>query len=191
MMDAGERPDLAQLRSLLAAGTRIPAVLVDRLMSSVDREEQAEAYNCLAAHAQRIQPDMEFWITAPFVGRFLLDCIADPSTSAALDSPVPSNYEAARDLVSVLRDWIAPAGDKTILADLLDRIDRTFLDGDERVRACIETGFLEHALESPELRPLFAHWADHAELREAHSFAMEWGRAHEHGQKRTRRPGRA
>jgi hypothetical protein len=40
-------------------------------------------------------------------------------------------------------------------------------------------GFLEHALESPELRPLFAHWAGHAEMREAHARALEWGRAHE------------
>ncbi|MEX2287556.1 MAG: DUF4352 domain-containing protein [Planctomycetaceae bacterium] len=45
------------------------------------------------------------------------------------------------------------------------------------MRDRIQTGFLEHALEFPELRQVFAHWSKHPEMRETHTRAMEWASA--------------
>lgn len=40
-------------------------------------------------------------------------------------------------------------------------------------------GFLEHALESPELRRLFEHWEKDPVTREAHRRSIGWGKGQE------------
>jgi len=42
----------------------------------------------------------------------------------------------------------------------------------------IETGALEHALESRVVRPFFDSWGTDPILREAHEHAVAWGMAH-------------
>jgi len=187
MRASADDSNRADLRALLEADARIPARLVEKLMSSADREGQADAYYCLSERWVQIQPELELWTTAPFVLGFLFRSITDPSASADLDSHAPSAFEAARQLLAILRARLVHPQGEPIVADLIERIDRTFLAGDETVRDCIETGFLEHALEYPELRQLFAHWAHHPEMREAHFRALEWGHADEHTQKRNPR----
>jgi len=53
-----------------------------------------------------------------------------------------------------------------------------FLTAGEDVRGAIETGFLEHVLETAALRPYFDHWSSDTRLKEAWERAMEWGKAH-------------
>jgi hypothetical protein len=182
MMDAEEFSNRDQLREMLEANTKIPARLVESLMSSDDREENADAYYCLSQRWERIQPEMEVWFTAPFVFDFLIRSITEPYENADFNSNAVSSYEAARNLLGILVGWFDHPQGETMIADLIKRVDSAFLDGDKSIRLCIETGFLEHALEYPQLRPLFAHWSDHPEMRDAHTHALEWGLAHEHTQ---------
>ncbi len=153
MMDAEEFSNRDQLREMLEANTKIPARLVECLMSSDDREENADAYYCLSQRWERIQPEMEVWSTAPFVFDFLFRSIIEPNDNTDLNSNALGSYEAARDLLGILRGWFHHPQGETIIADLIKRIDRTFLDGNESIRLCIETGFLEHALEYPQAAP--------------------------------------
>jgi hypothetical protein len=148
-------------------------------MASRIREEQADAYFCLSERWERIHPEMEIWFTRPFVMDFLFRSITESYESADRDSHVPSSYEAARGLLGILRRWSRHSEGESLITELIERVDRTFLAGGETVRDCIEMGFLEHALEYPSFRPLFAHWLDRPEMREAHARALEWGRAHE------------
>lgn len=187
MMDSADDPNRAELRALLETEATIPARLVEKLMSSDDREQQADAYFCLSEHWDRIQPEMEIWFTMPFVFDFLFRCITDPNKSSDLASNTLSLHEAARRLLGILQSWNHRPNGGSIIADLVGRIERTFPSGGTAVRDCIETGFLEHALEHPELRRHFAHWSEHPEMREAHTRAMEWGRAHEQTEKRSPR----
>jgi hypothetical protein len=116
---------------------------------------------------------------APFVLGFLIRSITDPRERADLDSNVLSHYEAAHALVAILRNFSGHPEGTEPRRELVERITKAFLTGNESVRDCIETGFLEHALEYPGLRPLFELWRNHSELGEAHSRALEWGRSHE------------
>jgi len=52
------------------------------------------------------------------------------------------------------------------------------LNGDDQVRAAVETGFLEHVLEQPRMRPLFSEWANDGRLQETWRHALAWGEAH-------------
>jgi hypothetical protein len=53
-----------------------------------------------------------------------------------------------------------------------------YLESGEDVREAIETGFLEHALETAALRPYFENWASDPGLQPAWNRALEWGKAH-------------
>ncbi len=159
----------------------IPAKLVEALLASDDREDQADAYDCLINRWKRIRPELEMWYTVPLVLGFLIRSITEPWENADLDSSVRSSYEAAGELLGWLCLWCDRGDFAEFCQDLVARINRTFLEGNEAVRDCIEMGFLEHALEYPNLRPLFYSWKDHVEMREAYFRALGWGLAHERG----------
>ena len=55
---------------------------------------------------------------------------------------------------------------------------KLYLESGDEVRDAIETGFLEHALETAALRPYFEHWASDPHLNLAWNRALEWGKAH-------------
>ena len=57
-------------------------------------------------------------------------------------------------------------------------VTELFLASGEDVRTAIETGFLEHILETAALRPYFERWSRDSNLREAWERALEWGKAH-------------
>jgi hypothetical protein len=169
----------SRLKTLLQANAQIPAKLVEELMASEDREDQADAFYCLSERWKRIHPEREVWATAPFVLGFLSNSIIEPRERADPDSNVLSLYEAAHTLVAILRNLSDHPEGAEPRRELVERIKRTYLSGDGPIRDCIETGFLEHALEYPSLRPLFESWLGHPDLREAHARALEWGRTHE------------
>jgi hypothetical protein len=168
-----------RLKALVEANSPIPAKLVEDLLASVDREDQSDAYDCMANRWKRIQPELEMWYMAPLVLGYLTRSITEPIENADLDSNVFSSYEAARVLLGLLCVWSDRPDFAEFCQELVARINRTFLEGDEAVRDCIETGFLEHALEYPKLRPLFESWKGHPKMCEAHARALEWGLAHE------------
>ncbi len=97
----------------------------------------------------------------------------DPKTEGVL-----GRYEAARVLLSWFWHLSGMPETGSVLPDAASATTELYLAGDEPVREAIETGFLEHALEEEEYRPLFANWAAHDQLREAWRSALAWGQAH-------------
>jgi hypothetical protein len=77
-----------------------------------------------------------------------------------------------------LRHLIEIGNSSAILAGAASAVTQLFLESDEGVRYTIETGFLEHALETAALRPYFEHWAADPRLQSAWHPALEWGEAH-------------
>jgi hypothetical protein len=179
MSERANDTNRSRLLALLDANSKIPAKFVEELMASDDREDQAEAFYCLSERWGQIQPEREAWATAPFMLGFLIRSITEPSERAHTDSNVLSHYEAAHALVAILRNLSDHPQGAEPRHELVERVTQAFLAENQSVRDCIETGFLEHALEYPGLRPLFESWKNHSELRQAHSRALEWGRCHQ------------
>jgi len=124
----------------------------------------------------RIQPELGKEVTCGLIRRFLLECIR---LDAGNDESIPSRFEAA----GLLHQWYlnlleAPEGASDVLTATSAAVTELFLAGDPKLQNAIETGFLEHALETEALRPYFAHWAADERLREAWEGALEWGNAH-------------
>jgi hypothetical protein len=178
-MNFADLPHRRELRTLLDSNSKIPSRLVEALMASDDPEAQADAYFCLSEQWDRIKPELELVWTAPFVCNYLFGRITQPVERIDEESNALNSYEAASALLGILLNSLQQTEQPSLVRDLITRVDGTFLAGSETVRDCLETGFLEHALEYPDLRPLFAHWAARPEFREAHARALAWGRAHE------------
>ena len=94
------------------------------------------------------------------------------------DDSIESRYEAAATLHGWLRQLLDAADCDAVIRTTANSITDLFLLSGEDIRDAIETGFLEHALESVGLRPYFEHWAEDPRLREAWERALEWGKAH-------------
>jgi len=64
-----------------------------------------------------------------------------------------------------------------VLAGATSAVTNLYLESGEDVRDAIETGFLEHALETSALRPYFEHWASDPRPQSARNRALEMGQS--------------
>ena len=132
----------------------------------------------IRANTARIRPSIEDdWLYCS-MSDYLLECIALSVDAHPADDSIHSRFEAAHELVRWF-NWIVSRDKRsTGIRKRIDRIAVEFKNGDTSVRNCIETGFLEHILESPGNRPYFSHWKDDEILADSYTEAMRWGEAH-------------
>lgn len=123
----------------------------------------------------RIQPDLGREATCELIQRYLLECIR---LDVADDEEIEGRYEAAQSLHAWFCHLLETEDTSAVLAGAARAITQLYLASGEEVRNAIETGFLEHALETPALRPYFEHWSSDARLHSAWDRALEWGKAH-------------
>jgi hypothetical protein len=134
-------------------------------------------YRALDRSYAHIHPEPGMELTCGFMLKYLLRCIRENPSG---HDEIHSGFEAAWELAACLKLWsqrLPETGEILTLAEELIR--QEFLNGDEPLRNRLETGMLEHALEAPQVRPYFSHWANDPSLREAWQAAMEWATHHE------------
>lgn len=178
--------ELDELRAMLLGKGKIPEHKLLNAMDCSNLIANCIAHEIVTEAYRRVHPELDAIRVGEFLQNYYLACIErepppEPDKDAEiLDHEPHSRYWAATGLIGFLVNaWRLRPESEPLIADFVNRITDLFLASDKDVRDCIETAFLEHALEWPELRPLFAHWADHPQLAEAHRYAMEWGVAHE------------
>ena len=123
----------------------------------------------------RIQPDLGREQTCALIQRYLLGCVRE---GVADNEQIEERYEAAESLHVWFRHLLGMEGTSSVLAGAASAVTNLYLESGEDVRDAIETGFLEHALETSALRPYFEHWASDPRLQSAWNRALEWGKAH-------------
>ena len=139
-----------------------------------DLDSLALLYRLTDEAYERIRPELGQQETCTLIRRYLLECVRlDPQAEGIL-----GRYEAAEVLLNWLWHLSSLPGTEAALREVGSGVTELYLAGDHAVREAIETGFLEHALEEEEYRPLFASWAEHDQLKGAWAAALEWGEAH-------------
>lgn len=123
----------------------------------------------------RIQPELGRGPTCALIQRYLLGCIRD---GVAGNDEIQERYEAAQTLHVWFRHLGGMDGTSSELAAAAKAVMNLYLESGEDVRDAIETGFLEHALETAALRPYFSHWASDSRLEPAWNRALKWGESH-------------
>src|SRR5258708_8146546 len=140
-----------------------------------DLSTPSKLYRLTGEGYYRIQPELGREPTCALVQRYLLGCIRDGLTD---NEEIEERYEAAESLHVWFRHLLGMGGTSAVLSRAASAIMNLYLESGEELRDAIETGFLEHALETAALRPSFEHWASDPLLQLAWNRALEWGKAH-------------
>jgi hypothetical protein len=169
--------DLAsEINAALASDDPIPR---DKVLlwidAAADLATLAKLYRLTDEAYYRIQPDLGKEVTCTLIQRYLLECIRQ---DVAGDDKIQSRFDAAQSLHLWFCHLLEMEDMSTILTGAARAVTELFLEGGEDVRYTIETGFLEHVLETPALRPYFEHWSSDSRLKDAWERAIEWGKAH-------------
>lgn len=121
-----------------------------------DLRTLSRLYQLTGAGYSRIQPNLsKKEVICGLIQRYLLECIKANVTN---DENILSQWQAAQ----LLHGWFCrllemEEDNSAVLKSAVDAITSQFLASGEEVRNVIETGFLEHALETAALRPWFEH----------------------------------
>jgi hypothetical protein len=146
-----------------------------RQLKGADIDHRGHILEFVRENKSRIRPapDDE-WMCSELV-TYYLDCVirADSDVNT-MDTP----FEAAHALVGIF-NWLLldTADGRQTAENLAKRLADLFHGGSPEIQNRIETGFLEHALETPIARSIFAFWSRDPLLTESHSAALKWGLA--------------
>jgi hypothetical protein len=143
--------------------------------SDSDLSTLSKLYRLTGEGYYRIQPEMGREPTCVLIQRYLLWCIREGVTE---NEEIQERYEAAGSLHVWFRHLVAMEGTSSVLSSAANAVKNLYLESRQEVRDAIETGFLEHALESKALRPYFEDWASDARLQASWNRALAWGEAH-------------
>jgi hypothetical protein len=164
----------AEVEAALSGAQAVPKADYDRWIRG-DLATRARVYRLTATAWHRITPEPGMREHCTFMAGYLTECITrDP----AADGFLHGGFEAARELAAWLKHLGGLPEAAGVIDDVARRLAVSWKDGDPATRNRIETGALEHILESPRLRPHFRTWAKDRHLRSAYEPALAWGLAH-------------
>ena len=151
---------------------------IQRKLNGATLPERNVILEFVRSNSNRIRPPLDDDWLFDTMSHYFLDCVARQTASTPDDSSVHTPFEAAHELVGWF-NWIVARNDnRTAIQHRIERIAAAFRNGSRVVQNCLETGFLEHVLETPRNRPYFAHWKDDELLADSYTEALRWGEAH-------------
>jgi hypothetical protein len=145
------------------------------IQATSDLSNLAKLYRLTGEGYYRIQPDLGRDTSCALIQRYLLQCIREGVSD---DDEIQGRYEAVQSLHVWFCHLLEKKDTSAVLTAAAGAVTELFLASGEVIRTAIETGFLEHVLETAALRPYFEHWSRDPNLREAWDRALEWGKAH-------------
>jgi hypothetical protein len=145
------------------------------IKATTDLPTLAKLYRITGEGYYRIKPELGRELECKAVQSYLLECMRQDVKD---NDDIESRYGAAATLHGWLRHLLEMGDCDDVIRTTAGSITDLFLTSGEDIRDAIETGFLEHALESTGLRPYFEYWSEDPRLRKAWERAMEWGKAH-------------
>ena len=111
-----------------------------------------------------------------FMETYLFQCLLQNPDS---EDYLHSGFEAAWELAAWLKHLEGIEGTEGFIAGVVQKLTEAYRAADEITRNRIETGAVEHILESRTLRKYFASWEADPVLGQAYELCLEWGKAHE------------
>jgi hypothetical protein len=147
-----------------------------RWMSDRDLETRALVYELTRNAWSRITPELSMNEQCSFMGEYLLECIA---ANRQNEDHIHSGFEAAWELAAWLKHLQPIKAAEPVIRKVVRDLENLYRSADEKTQNRIETGAVEHMIESRPLRKYFSHWRDDPELKAAYEACLAWGEAHE------------
>jgi hypothetical protein len=113
--------------------------------------------------------------------RYFLECIArvrDGDANGDYED-FHSPFEAAGQMVRWFNWYRSNEKENEEIQKVADKIADFYRQSNDFCRNCIETGFLEHVLETLGNRSFFLGWADDPVLADGYNKSLKWGLSHE------------
>jgi hypothetical protein len=154
----------------------IPKSQVLAWMNDRDLRTRGAVYYLTDEVWDRITPALSMSEQCLFMENYLLDClILDPESA----DYVHGGFQAAWELAAWLKHLEPLEGGHDVIERVVSHLTAAYLVADDLTRNRIETGAVEHILESQPLRRFFASWVGHPVLDEPYKQCLEWAEAHE------------
>src|SRR5438445_11370886 len=123
-----------------------------------DLRTRARVYALTASHWSRIDPEPSGVGHCRFMADYLLECLVQNPEG---DDFLHSGFDAAHEIAAWLKHLAKTPDGRAALTDVADRLAIAYKAADPITRNRIETGALEHALESRAGRPFFdSRWTN-------------------------------
>ena len=164
----------AEVEVALSGTGTIPRADYER-WSRGDLSTRARVYALTVSHWSRIEPEPSFLGHCRFMADYLIECLLQNPEG---DNFLHSGFDATHEIAAWLKHLAKTPDRKVILTEVAGRLAVAYKAADPTTRNRIETGALEHALESRAVRPFFDSWGTDPILRDAHEHALAWGLAH-------------
>jgi hypothetical protein len=148
-------------------------------MRERDLKMRGAVYHLLCDARQRVAPQLSLAELYPFMLDYLFDCLILNPESGDFQH---SGFEAAWDLAAWVKHAQHYERSAEFIVYVVGRIADAYVMADANTKNRIETGVVEHVLESPSLRQYFDSWKDHPQLGGAYERCLKWGKAHENGE---------
>lgn len=142
---------------------------------NADLSTLAKLYRLTDEGYHRIQPDLGMEPTCALIQRYLLECIRQ---NVIDNDEIQERFEAASSLHIWLRHLLGIEGTSRIIEGAAKAVTNLYIESGEEIRYLIETGFLEHALETAGLRSYFERWASDVRLQSSWKHALAWADDH-------------
>ena len=164
----------AEVEVAISGTGRIPRAEYER-WSRGDLHTRARVYTLTSSHWSRIHPEPSVAEHCRFMADYLIECLVQNPDG---DDFLHNGFAAGWEMAAWLKH-LAKTGDlRAVLTEVADRLAIVYKAADAKTRNRIETGALEHALESRAVRPFFDSWGADPILRDAHEHALAWGLDH-------------
>ena len=163
-----------EVEAALASTATIPRTEYERWCCG-DLSTRARVYALAASHWSRIHPEPSREQHCRFMADYLMECLLQ---NPAGDDFLHSGFDAAHEIAAWLKHLVKTPDGKAVLTEVAGRLALAYRTADSTTRNRIETGALEHPLESRAVRPFFDSWGTDPILRDAHEHALDWGLAH-------------
>jgi hypothetical protein len=157
------------------------ATVVAWIDDASDLQTLAKLYRLTGEGYYRIQPELGKEAGCALIVRYLLGCIAENvviEENIEDDTEILERYEAAMMLHGWFRQIVGMNDSVQVLNAAAKSVTDMYLRSSQDVRVAIETGFLEHVLETAALRPYFEYWSRDERLKPAWDRAIKWADAH-------------
>ena len=170
MMDLSNEVEVA-----LSSTGMIPRAEYERWLRG-DLRTRARVYTLAASHWSRIHPEPSGEQHCRFMADYLIECLIHNPEGG--DDFVHRGFEAGYEIAAWLKHLVNAAEGGAVVTEVAARLADAYRAADATTRNRIETGALEHALESTAVRPFFDAWRTDPVLSDAHRQALAWGTAH-------------
>ena len=166
----------SEIEWTLSSSGRIPREKVVKWIEEAgDLRTLSLLYRLTDVDYHRVEPELGRDATCGLIQRYLLECMRERVSD---DEEILEGFDAARTLNAWFLHLLQKGGNEDVLRTAAGAVTELFLNGDEGLQNLIETGFLEHVLDTEGLRPYFEHWATDDRLRSVWEPALAWGKAH-------------